>query len=159
MKNPEQSGSRRSGAIRLAVLAALVMTVACGGADEAPPADEPAAAPPATPTMSGSFDAATITPEMVALGDSIFHGQAAGGICQTCHGPDGKGLAGLAPDLTDTTWINTDGTWQGIATIVQSGVPQPKQHPAPMLPMGGASLTPDQIRAVSAYVYRLSHPM
>jgi mono/diheme cytochrome c family protein len=140
-------------------VATLVTVVACGGGEEAPPADTPAAAPPATPTMSGSFDASTITPEMVALGDSVFHGQAAGGICQTCHGPDAKGLAGLAPDLTDTTWINTDGSWEGIATIVQSGVPQPKQHPAPMLPMGGANLTPDQIRAVSAYVYRLSHPM
>jgi mono/diheme cytochrome c family protein len=96
---------------------------------------------------------------MVALGDSIFHGTAGGGICFTCHGPDAKGMPGLAPDLTDTTWLNTDGSWQGIATTVQTGVAQPKQHPAPMLPMGGAQFTPDQIRAVSSYVYRLSHPM
>jgi hypothetical protein len=26
-----------------------------------------------------------------------------------------------------------------------------------MLPMGGSALTPDQVRAVSAYVYSLSH--
>lgn len=145
---------------RVLAVAALVAMAACGGGEEAPPADAPAAAPATPPAAAmGSFDMAELTPALVAMGDSIFHGTLAGGLCQTCHGVDGKGMAGLAPDLSDTTWLNTDGTWQGIATTVQTGVPTPKQHPAPMLPMGGATLTPDQIRAVAAYVYRLSHPM
>src|SRR5688572_23017335 len=94
-----------------------------------------------------------VTPEMVAQGKTIFESTAP---CFTCHGPDGSGTA-LAPNLRDTTWINTDGTLQGIEGIVRAGVPQPKQHPAPMAPMGGAQLNNDQVRAVSAYVYSISH--
>src|SRR5687767_869813 len=33
------------------------------------------------------------TPAQLALGDSIFHGRAAGGSCFTCHGMDAKGTA------------------------------------------------------------------
>ena len=38
---------------------------------------------------------------------------------------------------------------------MRTGVPQPKQHPAPMPAMGGANLSDDQIRQVSAYVWSL----
>jgi hypothetical protein len=41
---------------------------------------------------------------------------------------------------------------------VTNGVPNPKQHPGPMPPLGGAQRTPEQVRAVAAYVYSLSHP-
>ena len=36
------------------------------------------------------------------------------------------------------------------------GVPQPKQHPAPMPAKGGAPLTDEQVKQVSAYVYSIS---
>ena len=42
----------------------------------------------------------SITPALVARGDSIFHGRLAGGTCHVCHGEDAKGTTGLAPDLT-----------------------------------------------------------
>jgi mono/diheme cytochrome c family protein len=93
---------------------------------------------------------------MLAMGDSIFKGQIAGGLCFTCHGPDAKGTT-LAPDLTDATWNNVDGSLEAIVGLVKTGVPQPKQHPAPMPPMGGGQLTEPQIRAVAQYVYSLSH--
>lgn len=96
------------------------------------------------------------SPKLVALGDSIFHGQVAGGTCTACHGQDAKGTA-VAPDLTDTQWINGDGSYDFIVHTVHTGVPQPKQHPAPMPPMGGATLTDEQVNAVAAYVYSLSH--
>lgn len=99
----------------------------------------------------------SITPAMVALGDSIFHGQAAGGTCFTCHGADEKGTT-LAPNLTDKVWIDGDGTYNYIVQRVTTGVPQPKQYPAPMPPKGGANLTDAQVRAVAAYVYSLSNP-
>ena len=113
-------------------------------------------AAPATPAGRGGM-VVLLTPQLVALGDSIFEGQAAGGTCMTCHGPDAKGTQ-LAPDLTDDQWLNVDGSYQAIVNVVQNGVPTPKKHPAPMPPMGGSSLTPDQVRAVAAYVYSLSHP-
>lgn len=106
---------------------------------------------------AGGGGAGNITAAQVALGDSIFHGQTAGGTCFTCHGQNAKGTT-LAPDLTDKTWIDGDGTYNYIVQRVTTGVPQPKQHPAPMPPMGGASLSQDQVKAVAAYVYSLSHP-
>jgi mono/diheme cytochrome c family protein len=95
--------------------------------------------------------------QSVALGDSIFHGTAAGGTCFTCHGAQAKGTA-LAPDLTDSLWLNGDGSFPFIMRTVMHGVPKPTRYPAPMPPMGGARLTMLQARAVADYVYRLGHP-
>ena len=97
----------------------------------------------------------TFPPAVIALGDSIFHGKAAGGICFTCHGPTAKGTPGLAPDLTDGTWLHGDGSYAFIARTVTTGVPKPMQAAAPMLPKGGAALSDAQVRAVAAYVYSL----
>jgi hypothetical protein len=36
-------------------------------------------------------------------------------------------------------------------------VPQPKEYRNPMPPTGGAQLTPDQVSALAAYVWSLSH--
>lgn len=66
-------------------------------------------------------------------------------------------MQGLGPDLTDNTWLNNDGTLEGIMNTVRTGVPQPKEATAPMPPMGGATLNDEQIRAVATYVYSLSH--
>jgi mono/diheme cytochrome c family protein len=90
---------------------------------------------------------------MVAQGQQIFTGA---GLCYTCHGPDGTGTP-LAPNLTDVTWINVDGSYDAIVGVVTSGVAQPREHPAPMPPLGGAQLTPEQVRAVAAYVYSRAH--
>lgn len=98
------------------------------------------------------------TPQMIARGDSIFHGRAGGGMCFTCHGPDAKGLKGLAPNLTDATWLHGDGSYAFIIATVEKGVPNPKEAFAPMLPKGGAKLSAEQVHSVSAYVYALSHP-
>jgi mono/diheme cytochrome c family protein len=92
--------------------------------------------------------------QLTALGDSIFHGQVGGATCYVCHGQDAKGT-GVGPNLTDAEWLNNDGTLAGITGTIQSGVPKPKKAPAPMPPMGGASLSPDQVKAVAAYVHSL----
>jgi mono/diheme cytochrome c family protein len=93
---------------------------------------------------------------MVALGDRIYHGQVGGGSCAGCHGSDGKGTP-LGPDLTDQKWLWSDGSWTGIAKTITDGVPQPKEYRSPMPPMGGAQLTDDQVKALAAYVWSMSH--
>ena len=98
-----------------------------------------------------------VTPATVALGDSIFHGKVGGGTCITCHQANAKGIPGLAPDLTDKTWLHGDGSLAAIIATIEKGVPEPKQAASPMLPKGGVNLTSEQIRAVAAYVYSLSH--
>lgn len=113
-----------------------------------------------TSTLSHDVDVSVnaITPGLIATGDSIFHGKAAGGACLMCHGADAKGTPGLAPNLTDAKWLDSDGTYPSIVATIQRGVPDPKDGPSPMPPMGGANLTPAQVRAVAAYVYSLTHP-
>jgi glucose/arabinose dehydrogenase/mono/diheme cytochrome c family protein len=96
------------------------------------------------------------TREMLALGDLIYHGQVGGATCTGCHGPDAKGTP-LGPDLTGTKWIWGDGSYAAIAKIISAGVPQPKDYRSPMPPMGGAQLSSDQVAAVAAYIWGLSH--
>jgi glucose/arabinose dehydrogenase/mono/diheme cytochrome c family protein len=97
------------------------------------------------------------TQEMVALGDRVYHGQVGGAPCAGCHGASAKGTP-LGPDLTANKFLWSDGSYPGITKTITDGVPQPKQYRSPMPPMGGAQLTPDQLSAVAAYVWALSHP-
>lgn len=97
------------------------------------------------------------SPAMMALGDSVFHGRVGGALCYVCHGPAGKGVAGLGPSLTDKEWLNSDGSLPSIEKIVQEGVPKPKKMPAPMPPKGGGQLGDAQVKAVAAYVWSLSN--
>ena len=89
----------------------------------------------------------------VSEGKKIFTST---GNCFTCHGPDAGGTA-MAPALSDNKWLHIDGSWEAIQKLVKSGVPNPKEHPAPMPAMGGASLTDQQIKQVAAFVYSTSH--
>jgi glucose/arabinose dehydrogenase/mono/diheme cytochrome c family protein len=96
------------------------------------------------------------TREMVLLGERIYRGQVGGATCTGCHGDSGQGTP-LGPDLTGKKWLWSDGSYAGIAKTITEGVPQPKQYRSPMPAMGGPQLTPDQISAVAAYVWSLSH--
>ena len=93
---------------------------------------------------------------MVALGDRIYHGQVGGAACVGCHGATGMGSP-LGPSLTGKKWLWSDGSCAGIAKTITDGVMQPKQYRSPMPPMGGAQLTADQVSALAAYVWGLSH--
>src|SRR5688572_15639158 len=62
-------------------------------ADTQPAGGAPAPADAPAPAAGGGGKA---SPELIALGDSIFHGQVGGGTCYACHGQDGKGT-GVGP--------------------------------------------------------------
>ena len=96
------------------------------------------------------------SPEMIALGDRIYHGQVGGATCTGCHGANGTGTP-LGPDLTKQKWLWSDGSFAGILKVIIEGVPQPKQYRSPMPPMGGAQLSDTQASALAAYVWCLSH--
>lgn len=136
-------------------LVAVIALAACGGGGDAAPAASGASAA-STPVVQASFDPATITPAQIALGDSIFHGKIGASSCQACHGADGA--AGVAaPVLTDAEWLHSDGSYEGIANTIKAGVMAPKQFSSVMPPYGGVMLTEERWRAVSAYVYSISH--
>jgi len=147
--------------------------VSAGGANVTPCPSASAAAgqisandakpPEGTHPDAGTADAianlpvpAGATKEMVGLGDRIFHGQVGAATCTGCHGADATGTP-LGPNLTDAHWLWGDGSYASIAKTITTGVPQPKQYRSPMPPLGGSELTPDQVSALAAYIWALSH--
>jgi len=98
------------------------------------------------------------TPAMVALGSRIYHGQVGGAACTGCHGDNGEGTP-LGPPLAGTNkkWLWSDGSFAGIAKTITDGVSQPKEYRSPMPPLGGAQLTPEQVKALAAYVWSMNH--
>ena len=96
------------------------------------------------------------TREMVVLGERIYRGQVGGAPCAGCHGDGGQGTP-LGPALTGKEWLWSDGSYAGIKKTIAEGVSQPKKYRQPMPPNGGAQLTPEQLSAVSAYVWSISH--
>lgn len=133
----------------------VALLTACGGKDDDRDHDRDDD-DRAKPVVVASFDPATITPAMVALGDSIFHGKIGASSCQACHGVSGKDGA-AAPNLADAEWLHSDGSWENIYKTIKSGVMAPKQFSSVMPPYGGVMLTEERTRAVAAYVYSLSH--
>ena len=140
---------------------ALLVLAACGPrpGQASTPADASRAAPPRTDSVVDSvavaLDSGIVTPREVAQGERLFNGQGGDGICATCHGQNGVGT-GAAPALNDQTWINGDGSIGFIKGTMIQGVPNPKEHPLPMPPFGH-TFSEDQLQALAAYVYSLSH--
>jgi mono/diheme cytochrome c family protein len=96
-----------------------------------------------------------VTQEMVAQGRQIF---GAAGLCYACHGQEGKGMPNLGADLTDDEWIHIDGSYESIVQNIMTGVTAGQSSTGtPMPPKGGSGITDEQVRAVAAYVWTLSH--
>ena len=93
---------------------------------------------------------------MVALGEKIYRGEVGGAPCTGCHGESGKGST-LGPDLTTKKWVWSDGSYAGLKKTIVAGVPLPRRFRSPMPAKGGAQLTDDQVSALAAYVWSLSH--
>jgi mono/diheme cytochrome c family protein len=96
---------------------------------------------------------AAVTPAAIALGDSLFHSK---GNCYACHGANAQGAVG--PNLTDAEWIHSDGSYDAIVKQITTGVTaEESKSKIPMPPKGGSQITDDEVKAVAAYVYSLSH--
>ena len=63
----------------------------------------------------------------------------------------------LGADLTRGTWLWGDGSLPALTKTIAEGVMSPKEHSGVMPPMGGASLSPADLNAVSAYVWAIGH--
>jgi len=96
------------------------------------------------------------TQEQVALGDRIFHGEAAGGTCTGCHGSDARG-GPQAPSLVKGHWLIGNGSLKSLEATIADGVPKPRDYEVPMPPKGGAPLSDSDVAAVAAYVWAISH--
>jgi mono/diheme cytochrome c family protein len=96
---------------------------------------------------------AGVAPVAITLGDSLFHSK---GNCYACHGANAQGAVG--PNLTDADWIHSDGSYDAIVKQITTGVTaEESKSKIPMPPKGGSQITDDEVKAVAAYVYSLSH--
>jgi mono/diheme cytochrome c family protein len=96
-----------------------------------------------------------VTPAMIEEGKSLF----ATSSCAKCHGAGGVGGQN-GPNLTDATWVQSDGSYDGILKTIQTGVPKANikgTYPFAMRPMGGGSFSEAQVRSIAAYIYSISH--
>lgn len=144
---------RRLGSVWLAVLGLCTVVAACdlrAGAEEEPTEGE---ADPASTTVvlaAGSVPP-SVTAEDVERGRELFLP------CAVCHGLDGRGNQ-LGPSLRDSVWVHIDGSLQQIEQIIRTGIAEPEEYPVLMVPMGGGDFDAAELRAVSSYVYAISHP-
>ncbi len=67
--------------------------------------------------------------------------------CAVCHGPEAGGQIG--PNLTDSYWVQGNGTLTDIFQIVSEGVPEKG------MPPWKAMLKPDELQFVTAYAHSL----
>lgn len=82
------------------------------------------------------------------------------GSCTRCHGAGGAG-GRSGPNLTDAEWVQSEGSLEGIRETIFWGVRRRDFADASrrfeMNPSGGMQLEWDQVRALGAYVWSLSH--
>jgi mono/diheme cytochrome c family protein len=148
----------------LFVVAATAIAACSSGGGSSTTTSAPAPAASARPATNATTAAApmtsAVTPAMITLGDSIFHAAT----CVRCHGADAKGRPN-GPSLLGPTYLHIRGTgsYNDFVNIIMSGVPadsiKDSSHRLAMRPRGGGNtpLTDDQVKAVAAYVYSLSH--
>ena len=96
---------------------------------------------------------AGVTEKMISDGGNVFKGS---GLCFACHGPEAKGIPGLGADLTDPEWIHMDGSYEKIVELITAGTASAAGVAMP--PKGGSAISEADVKAVAAYVWRLSHP-
>jgi glucose/arabinose dehydrogenase/mono/diheme cytochrome c family protein len=96
------------------------------------------------------------SPDQVALGERVFHGQEGGGTCAGCHGSNAKGTS-VGPDLTRRKWLWGDGSLASIENTITKGIAEPKESTGVMPPLGGADLSQADVVAVASYVWALGH--
>lgn len=92
---------------------------------------------------------------LVNEGDSIFNSRS----CSRCHGEAGTGGRN-GPDLTDATWVQSDGSLEGVRRTIFWGVKREDfsgEWRFEMNPGGGVDPTWEQYSALAAYVWSLSN--
>jgi mono/diheme cytochrome c family protein len=98
---------------------------------------------------------AGVTDSSIAWGRQLFHGSAN---CAACHGVDALGT-NEGPALTGALWLHGPGTYQWLVEQIKAGIPAHRTWTRKPMPMRGWSNMPDDdVRAVAAYVWSITHP-
>lgn len=130
--------------------------VTAGGADGPSGAAAGAMASPRPDRSHGSGQDLPqgVSPAMVDSGRRLFDGR---GLCYTCHGDEGRGVAELGSSLRDGDWGHVDGSYGSLVALIRDGLTaQESSNGIPMPPRGGAELGEQEVRALAAYLWVLS---
>ncbi|MCE7973722.1 MAG: hypothetical protein DYG92_05245 [Leptolyngbya sp. PLA1] len=93
---------------------------------------------------------------MLTVDEAVRGREVFSGACVACHGPDGKGIAGLGMNLVESDFVagQSDGA---LAQFVSIG--RPTAQPMPMPPRAGRDdLTDDDLRHVVVWLRGLQDP-
>jgi mono/diheme cytochrome c family protein len=135
------------GTLILGCLTVVGALTACSSSSASTASGNPA---PST----GAAESVVETPQMINEGRGLFATTAR---CGICHGRYARGTP-VGPDLTDDQWlwVNTRGNLHNqIFAIIKNGISNPREHEGFMPPMGGTTLTDEQMHAIAAYVANL----
>ena len=143
---------------RIVVSAITVLALtACGGGDSGNSGNSASSGTSsgaaAEGGTTGSVFPAGVTQAMVDEGQALFNGA---GTCFACHGTDGAGSP-VGPAMDDDEWLQIEGSYVSIVEQIKAGTTTPAEFPGVMLPRGGTQMTDDQVEAVAAYVFVISH--
>jgi cytochrome c oxidase cbb3-type subunit III len=112
--------------------------------------------PPMAAALGGGENVRNVAQYVLSLSGSPHDslaaqlGRASFATCAACHGPQGKGNSALgAPNLADKIWLHGWGE-PAIVGVVNNGLNN-------QMPAHGQRLTPEQVRVLAAYVWRLSN--
>ena len=112
--------------------------------------------PPMAEAIGGGDNVRNVAQYVLSLSgsphDSVAAqlGQSKFVMCAACHGPEGKGNPALgAPNLTDKVWLHGWGE-ETITSMINGG----KNN---AMPAHASRLTPEQVRVLAAYVWRMSN--
>ena len=112
--------------------------------------------PPMAEAVGGGDNVRNVAQYVLSLSgsphDSVAAqlGQSKFVMCAACHGPEGKGNPALgAPNLTDKVWLHGWGE-ETITSMINGG----KNN---AMPAHASRLTPEQVRVLAAYVWRMSN--
>jgi mono/diheme cytochrome c family protein len=95
-----------------------------------------------------------VTQSVIAEGKKIYSGR---GLCYLCHGAVPVG--GIGPNLSDATWLRSEGRYEEIVSQIFSGTAkEDSKTGVAMPPRGGSHISDDEVRAVAAYIWAVSHP-
>lgn len=95
-----------------------------------------------------------VTDSAVTRGRHVYLGPAN---CVACHGESGRGTAD-GPPLNDRAWLTGSGTYREILEQVLHGTSGLESKTGRPMPVRGWMPTSDEdVEAVAAYVWRLSH--
>ena len=134
-------------------IALVLLTAGAAPALAQDTASTPKKAPDSTEAAAPAPAPTGVSAELIAQGDKIFHGP---GLCYACHGSNAQGAVG--PNLTDGEWLHSKGTLEEITAQVMKGVPKEESKSGIVMPpKGGSAISDDDVKAVAAYVYSLSH--